>query len=95
MAKGTDPYETSPLGVVDLKSILFTYHRHFYLNIYGKYDRREWLHFLMGEITLSKLFCLPSKKGSTLKGKKLSKFFPFRVDPFQNGLGVKEIGIRL
>ena len=44
---------------------------------------------LSGETTLSKLFCLPSEKGSTLKGKNLlpigSKFFPFRVDPFLEG----------
>ena len=33
---------------------------------------------------LSKLLCLPSEKGSTLK-KKRSKFFPFRVDPFADG----------
>ena len=34
------------------------------------------------------LFCLPSEKGSTLKGKNLLpgiKFFPFRVDPISEG----------
>ena len=28
------------------------------------------------------LFCPTSEKGSTLKGKNLLPFFPFRVDPF-------------
>ena len=36
-----------------------------------------------------KIFFFSSEKGSTLNGKNLlphgSKFFPFRVDPFQNG----------
>ena len=27
----------------------------------------------------------PSGKGSTLKGKNLPKFFPFRIDPFTKG----------
>ena len=49
---------------------------------------------LSGEVTLSKWFCLPSEKVSTLKGKNLlpiefapmgSKFFPFRVDSFSEG----------
>ena len=38
------------------------------------------------EVSVSKLFILSSKKGSTLKGKNLfpvaSKLFPFRVDLF-------------
>ena len=39
---------------------------------------------LSREITLLKLFCLPSEK---MKGKNLaSKFFLFRVDPFQKGI---------
>ena len=37
------------------------------------------------EVTLSKLFCLPSKKGAILEGKNLlsfwSKLFSSRVDP--------------
>ena len=42
-----------------------------------------------------KKFYLPSEKRSTLQGKntlqgKGSKFFPFRADPFQNGLGVQK-----
>ena len=38
-------------------------------------------------ITLLKMFLSPSEKGSSLKGK---NFFPFRVDPFQKGLGLQE-----
>ena len=38
---------------------------------------------MSGEITLSKLFCHPSEKESTLKGKQMSplgsNFFPIRV----------------
>ena len=37
------------------------------------------------ETTLSKLFFLPSEKGSTLNGKNLLPLFLFRVDPFQKG----------
>ena len=51
------------------------------------------MHTLSGEITLSELFCLSSEKGSTLKGKNLlpgSKLFPFRVEPFLQGIGVQE-----
>ena len=48
----------------------------------------EVMHF-QRTVTLSDLFCPPSEKGSTLKGKNLlpkgSKFFPFRVDPFSEG----------
>ena len=43
---------------------------------------------LLGAAILSRLICLPSEKGSTLKGKTVpfrSKFFPFRVDPFADG----------
>ena len=40
------------------------------------------------------LFCLLSEKGVNSKKKesahKVSKYFPFRVDPFQKGLGVQE-----
>ena len=36
----------------------------------------EWIHFQGGNC---KLFCLPSEKGSILKGKNL---LPFRLDPF-------------
>ena len=43
---------------------------------------------------MSKLFCLPSEKGSVLKGKNLlpwgSKFLPFRTDPFSEGHGMHE-----
>ena len=39
-------------------------------------------------------FCFPAGKGSSLKGKNLlpfgSRFFPFRVDSFQKGLGLQE-----
>ena len=44
---------------------------------------------LSGNATLPKLFCLPSEKGSTLKGKNLlpgKLFFPFRVDHFSDWL---------
>ena len=45
---------------------------------------------LSGEQLLSKLICLPFEKGSILKRKEFaptgSKFFPFKVDPFQKGL---------
>ena len=51
--------------------------------------QEEWMYF-SGEVTLSKLFCLPSEMGSTLKGKHLLKFFSFRVTPFQKALGVQE-----
>ena len=44
---------------------------------------------LLAEATMSKLFCFPSEKGSTLKEKNLlpmgSKFFPIRVDLFSEG----------
>ena len=36
------------------------------------------------ETTLSKCFCLPCEKGSTLKEK--SKFFPFTIDSFRENL---------
>ena len=40
-----------------------------------------------------KLFFIPSETGSILKGEQIlskgSKFFPFRVDPFQKGFGVQ------
>ena len=45
---------------------------------------------LSGEVNLSKLFCFPFEKGSIPKGKKGSKFFPFRVDPFQKGHDVQK-----
>ena len=41
-----------------------------------------------GDNSVKIVFCLPSEKGSTLKGKNLllgSKFFPFRVDPWYAG----------
>ena len=46
---------------------------------------------LSGEATLSKWFCLPSEKGSTLKGENL---LPFRVDPYSEGYwhSVKQTG---
>ena len=44
---------------------------------------------LSGETTLSKLVCLPSLKGSSLKGKHLlpweQMLFCFREDPFSDG----------
>ena len=45
-----------------------------------------------GVWALSKVFCLPSEKGSTLKGKNLlirEQFFPSKT-PFQKGLGVQK-----
>ena len=47
---------------------------------------------LSEEETISILFCF-SGRGFTLKGKNLlqgSKFFLFRVDPFQKGLNMQE-----
>ena len=46
-----------------------------------------------GERRLSKIILSPSENGSTLKGQKESKFPPFRVDPFQKGLGVQEVTV--
>ena len=44
---------------------------------------------LSGQVTPSKLCCLPSEMESPLKGKNLlssgAKFFPFRADPFSDG----------
>ena len=45
--------------------------------------------------TMSKLFCLSSEKGTTLKRKnllqKVGKFFPFRVNSFyRRGVSVQE-----
>ena len=43
-------------------------------------------------VTLLNNFCLPSENESTSKRKefvpKASKFFPFKVDPFQRGLSM-------
>ena len=43
------------------------------------------MNIISRKATLSKLFCLPSENGSTLKGKNLLSLvvicFPFRVDP--------------
>ena len=41
---------------------------------------------LSGEATLSKQFCCPFEKRSTLKGKKMGAFLLFRVDPFSKGV---------
>ena len=49
--------------------------------------------FTGGDNFVSIVFCLPSEKGSILKGKPKwgrmggggGKFFPFRVDPFLEG----------
>ena len=47
-----------------------------------------------GKNLSSESFSLPTENVSILKRKKFapigSKFFPFRVDPFQNGTGVGE-----
>ena len=46
------------------------------------------------EATLSKLILPPSRKGVYSKRKEFapigSNFFPFKVDPFQKGLGAQE-----
>ena len=40
----------------------------------------------VGKATLCQnCFCLPSEKGSTLTGKNVSIFFPFRENPFSEG----------
>ena len=33
-----------------------------------------------------KIVCLPSEKSSTLNVKNANKFFPFRVNPFSEGI---------
>ena len=38
-----------------------------------------------GRLICLKLFCPSSEKESSLKGKNLLPFFPFRVDPFSEG----------
>ena len=49
---------------------------------------------LSGVAILSKLFCLPSEKGSTLTGKNLlpmgANSFLLEWTPFQKGFGVQE-----
>ena len=49
---------------------------------------------LSGEVTLSKVFCLPSEKGSTLKGKNLlpvgANSFLLELIPFQKGFNLLE-----
>ena len=44
------------------------------------------------------MFCLPSEKGSALKGKNLllgEQILSFRVDPFQKGLGVQKQKLKI
>ena len=46
---------------------------------------------LLEEATLSNYFYRPSEKGSTVKRKEFgSKFFPFRIDPFQKRISLQE-----
>ena len=49
---------------------------------------------LSGEVSLTKMFRLPSEKGVCSKRKEFapmgSKFFPFRVDAFSEGLSLQE-----
>ena len=48
---------------------------------------------MYGEVTLDFQFCLPFRKGSTIKGQTLlfgSKFFSVRVDAFEEGLLPRE-----
>ena len=48
------------------------------------------MYTLLGAATLSESLYGSSENGSTLKGKNLINSFPFRVDPFSEGLGVQE-----
>ena len=79
--------------------------RKIYINFLSHQNASTWqwlnqifrgMDTLSSEVTV-KMVLPPTWKGSTLKGKNLlqgSKFFPFRVDPFSEGLG-KQVGTKI
>ena len=74
----------------NVKNILLTFLFHRQIK---SYISLRGMDTLSGVATLSKLFCLPSEKGSTLKGKNLlplgANSFLLEYTPFQKGLSVQ------
>ena len=52
-----------------------------YNAIFDNSDKFKWLDKLSREATLSKLFWLPSEKGSTIEGKNFSKCYLLKFLP--------------
>ena len=71
--------------------IFFIFYFFFILHVLLRTFSLRGMDTLSREVTAVKVALRPSEKGSTQKGKNLlgSKFFLFRVDPFQKRLSVQ------